>query len=225
MVIFDCDGVLVDSELLSHGVLQQMLAEHGAELSLQQTLDHFMGASTERCLAQVAALVGRPAPADFMAHFRDRSFQAFGASLLPVPGIEVALAGLSLPYCVASNGPRAKMQFTLSHTGLLPYFQGRIFSADEVARPKPAPDLFLHAARHMGVAPPQCVVVEDSATGVAAARAAGMQVLGFAAMGQGPRLLAAGAHRLLHAMDALPAALQALGAEAGPLAAAPARGA
>ena len=209
-VIFDCDGVLVDSERLCHTVLQAMLAENGRELSLQETLDHFMGTSTERFLSVLASLTGRPAPPTFLSAFRDRTFEAFKASLEPVPGVKKVLQSLELPYCVASNGPREKMRFTLGHTGLLGHFHDRLFSAEDVALPKPAPDLFLHAAAAMKANPPSCVVVEDSPTGVQAAKAAGMQVLGYAVMGQQAKLLAAGVDQVFHDMAQLPHILRSL---------------
>ncbi len=207
IVIFDCDGVLVDSERLSHTVLQQMIAEYGRHLTLQETLDHFMGTSTERCLSVLGELIGRPAPDDFLSLFRDRTFEAFGTSLEPVAGVPEVLAGLDLPFCVASNGPREKMRFTLGHTGLMGHFHGRLFSAEDVARPKPAPDLFLHAATAMNAAASHCIVVEDSATGVHAAKAAGMRVIGYAAMGQEAKLRAAGADYMLRDMAQLPGVL------------------
>jgi HAD superfamily hydrolase (TIGR01509 family) len=207
LVIFDCDGVLVDSERLSHAVLRAMLAEFGVDLTLEQTLDHFMGSSTERSLELLASLIGRPAPQDFDERFSARCFSAFAASLLPVSGVAQMLAGLTLPYCVASNGPHAKMRFTLGHTGLLSRFGGRVFSAEDVANPKPSPDLFLHAAASLGVPAAACVVVEDSAAGITAARLAGMRALGYAAMGQGEKLRQAGAHHVFGDMAALPSLL------------------
>lgn len=207
LVIFDCDGVLVDSEILCHQVLMQMIAEHGVVLTLEEALGHFMGTSNESCLAAVAAVVGRPMPENFMAQFAERTIAAFGESLMPVAGIEQVLQSLLLPFCVASNGPRDKMRFTLGHTGLLPHFDGRMFSAQDVQRPKPAPDLFLHAARSCGVDASKCVVVEDSPTGVKAARAAGMTVIGYAAMGHADKLLTAGAHAVFRAMEDLPSLL------------------
>ncbi len=204
LVIFDCDGVLVDSERLSHTVLKQMLAEFGTELTLQQTLDHFMGTSTEKCLAVLEALIKRPPPPDFLTTFRDRTFDEFKASLCPVPGAEEAVVALKMPFCVASNGPREKMRFTLGHTGLLQHFEDHLFSAEDVARPKPAPDLFLHAARAMETDPTSCLVVEDSPTGVTAARSAGMRVFGYAAMGQTDKLRDAGADLVFHNMAELP---------------------
>lgn len=203
LILFDCDGVLVDSEKLSHMVLREMIAEYGVNLTLEQTLDHFMGTSAERELEVLAMLIGQQVPEDFEAQFVRRSFEAFDNSLLPVPGIQSLLAALKLPYCVASNGPYEKMRFTLGHTGLLPFFEGRLFSAQDVKRAKPAPDLFLHAAAAMGVAAKDCIVVEDSVTGVTAAISAGMKVLGFAAMGQGEKLRQAGAHLVFDDMAVL----------------------
>lgn len=208
LVIFDCDGVLVDSEHLSHQVLRQMLAEHGIQLSLAATFEHFMGASTQKCLQVLEGLLGRPAPADFMPRFGARSFEAFRTGLTAVDGVHELIATLEAPFCVASNGPRRKMRLTLGHTCLLPHFEGRLFSADDVRHPKPAPDLFLHAAGTLGAAPAACIVVEDSPTGIAAARAAGMTVFGYAAMTPAERLLQAGADRVFRRMAELPALLR-----------------
>ena len=209
LLIFDCDGVLVDSERLSHTVLREMICEYGVDLTLEETLEHFMGTSTEKCLEVLASLIGRTAPGDFLAHFRDRTFLAFRQSLTAVVGVAELVAGLRVPFCVASNGPREKMRFTLGHTGLLPHFDGRLFSAQDVKQPKPAPDLFLHAAATLGAPANACLVVEDSPTGVTAARAAGMRVLGFAAMGQAEKLRRAGAHAVFSHMSELPALLAA----------------
>lgn len=211
LVIFDCDGVLVDSERLSHEVLRQMLAELGLQLSLEAAYEHFMGCSFDTCLQRIGQLLGRPAPEGFEPAFTARSFAAFRDELRPVAGVPELLATLGRPYCVASNGPRTKMQLTLGTTGLLPLFEQRLFSADDVARPKPAPDLFLHAARCLATAPEHCMVVEDSPTGIAAARAAGMRVLGYAAMTPAARLRDAGAHAVFERMADLPALLQHAG--------------
>lgn len=209
LVIFDCDGVLVDSERLSHHVLKEMIAEHGVDLTLEETIERFMGTSTEKCLEILGTLIGGSAPAAFFAQFQARTFAAFRASLAPVAGIPELVCALKVPYCVASNGPREKMRLTLGLTGLLPHFDGRMFSAQDVKRPKPAPDLFLHAASTLGAAARDCLVVEDTPTGVAAARAAGMRVLGFAAMGQADKLRQAGAHGTFARMSELPAWLDA----------------
>lgn len=203
LIIFDCDGVLVDSERISHEVLLAMLQEFGVSMTLDQALDRFMGTSMQRCLELVGQLLGGAPPAGFLDNFRQRSFEAFNAQLVPVPGIVELLDALTLPCCVASNGPRAKMLLTLGKTGLLPRFTGRLFSADDVARPKPAPDLFLHAAASLQAQPGACVVVEDSPTGVAAAKAAGMVVFGYAGMTPARRLVEAGADAVFASMSAL----------------------
>lgn len=210
LIIFDCDGVLVDSERLSHLVLRDMVAEQGVELTLEEAFERFMGSSDEKCLEVLGVVLGRPAPADFMDRFRDRAFEAFGQSLTAVDGVPELVATLNMPCCVASNGLREKMRFTLGHTGLLRHFEGRMFSAQDVRHPKPAPDLFLHAAATLGARPADCLVIEDSATGVRAARAAGMRVFGYAAMGQAEKLRNAGAHDTLARMSELPALLGAL---------------
>lgn len=207
LLIFDCDGVLVDSERLSHGVLQQMLAELGVRLSFDATLERFIGTPLPMCLARVGELLGGTLPEDFRSRFAQRTRAAFEAGLQPVAGVEPLLDALRVPYCVASNGNRAKVEFTLGHTGLLPRFAGRIFSADDVLHPKPAPDLFLHAARSMGAAPQHTTVVEDTPTGIAAAKAAGMRAIGFAAMTPRARLAVAGADALADSMDELAALL------------------
>jgi HAD superfamily hydrolase (TIGR01509 family) len=209
LVIFDCDGVLVDSERLCHEALRQTLADVGVELTLEQAFAHFMGTSEPVLLGIVERLLGAPPPADFIERFVARSFDAFRDELQAVDGVHDVIRALAAPYCVASNGPKQKMRFTLGHTGLLPHFEDRLFSAEDVTRPKPAPDLFLHAARTMGAEPADCIVIEDSPTGVKAARAAGMRVLGYAAMTPEERLRDAGAETLFRHMNQLPALLRA----------------
>lgn len=193
LVIFDCDGVLVDSEPIANTEFARMLEELGLSFSLEQMFETFMGRSMTACMQQVQALLGRTPPPDFEARLRARTEQALRRELTAVPGVREAIAAICVPYCVASSGDHAKMRLTLGMTGLLPLFEGRVFSATEVARGKPAPDLFLHAARRMGVAPLRTVVVEDSAVGVQAGIAAGMRVLGYAAPGDPRRLALVGA--------------------------------
>jgi HAD superfamily hydrolase (TIGR01509 family) len=200
LVIFDCDGVLVDSERLSHAVLREMLIEMGASLTYEETVLRFIGTSMPTCVARITALLGSPPPQDFLAQFALRTKAVFEAELTVVPGVRDVLASLTSKFCVASNGNRAKVTFTLGHTGLLPLFEGRIFTAEEVANPKPAPDLFLHAARTLGSSPHRTTVVEDTPTGIEAAKAAGMRAIGFAAMTPGARLSAAGADAIAHTM-------------------------
>ena len=209
LVIFDCDGVLVDSERLSHGVLREMLRELGIDLSLAATIEHFMGSSTAVFIERVGKLAGA-VPPGFLERFEARSFAAFSAELGAVEGIHDLLAALPIPYCVASNGPLEKMRHTLGLTGLLPHFENRLFSADQVANGKPAPDLFLHAARTLAVPPAECVVIEDTPTGVVAARAAGMRVFGYAAMMPAERLIEAGANVTFRRMADVAALLRPL---------------
>jgi HAD superfamily hydrolase (TIGR01509 family) len=207
LVIFDCDGVLVDSERLSHQVLCDMLAEMGVHIAFEDAVLRFIGASLAACVARVEELLGHAAAPDFLAQFAQRTRAAFQAGLERVPGVTAVLDALPCAFCVASNGNHAKVNFTLAHTGLLPRFAGRIFTADDVVHPKPAPDLFLLAARTLGAAPGRTVVVEDSATGVVAAKAAGMRAIGYAAMTPAARLQAAGADAVAATMAEVQALL------------------
>ncbi|MEU3701171.1 HAD family hydrolase [Streptomyces anulatus] len=180
LVIFDCDGVLVDSERIAVRVDAFVLAELGWELTEAEIIDRFMGRSSQSMTRQMEEHLGRCLPADWEEEFKPLYNDALAAELTPVQGIVDALDALThLPTCVASSGSHDKMRFTLGITGLYPRFEGRIFSATEVEHGKPAPDLFLHAARQMGVAPEACAVVEDSQYGLQAARAAGMRAFAY----------------------------------------------
>jgi HAD superfamily hydrolase (TIGR01509 family) len=180
LVIFDCDGVLVDSERLAVRVDVQVLAALGWPLTEQEVVDRFVGRSHAFFVSEIEAHLGRRLPSDWEDPFQRLYRDAFAAHLTPVPGVVDALDRITLPTCVASSGTHEKMRYTLGLTGLYERFAGRIFSVEEVTRGKPAPDLFLHAAQRMGVEPSACVVVEDSRHGVEAARAAGMLAFGFA---------------------------------------------
>ncbi|MEZ5564494.1 MAG: HAD family hydrolase [Gammaproteobacteria bacterium] len=204
LVIFDCDGVLVDSERLANQVLADWLAEHGIHLTFEQTVDQFIGRSLPDCLTVIAQLLGREPPAAFVTTLEQRFRAVLKADLVAVPGVEAVLDALTVPYCVASNASRSMMRFELGHTGLLGRFTDRMYSSEDVSAPKPAPDLFLHAARDCGANPERCVVVEDTPTGVVAARAAGMQVYAFAGLTPTSRLKAAGAHDVFSSMPELP---------------------
>ena len=203
LIIFDCDGVLVDSEAISNGILCDMINELGLAYSLEQTVAAFKGRSMASCYAIIAEQLQRPMPSDFDRRFRDRTFAAFARDLQPVPGIHAALANIPIPTCVASSGPHEKIRHNLELTRLLDRFDGRIFSASDVAHGKPAPDLFLHAARTFGIEPARCAVIEDSSLGVQAGVAAGMTVFGFAADSDRSQLRAAGA-TTFDAMSELP---------------------
>jgi HAD superfamily hydrolase (TIGR01509 family) len=182
LVIFDCDGVLVDSEHLAVRVEARLLAELGWPLTEEEVLHRFVGRSNADVLREIEAHLGRSVP-DWTVRYEDALFARFEAELAAVDGVVGAIDELErrgLATCVASSGPHQKMRLTLGLTGLHERFDGRIYSSTQVANGKPAPDLFLFAAASMGVDPARCVVVEDSRPGVAAARAAGMRVFGYA---------------------------------------------
>ena len=180
LVIFDCDGVLVDTERIAVRIDVIVLTELGWPMTEAEVVERFMGRSDEEMTAEIEAHLGRRLPASWEEPFRHLYRQAFEAELEPVAGVVEALDAIAIPTCVASSGTHEKIRFTLGLTGLYERFAGRIFSVSDVARGKPAPDLFLHAAGRMGVPPAQCAVVEDSRYGVEAARAAGMRAFGYA---------------------------------------------
>jgi len=191
--IFDCDGVLVDSEPPANRVLARAISELGWPMTAEEATQRFKGLSLADCVRIVEERLGAPVPEDFLPQLNERTYEAFRRELRPVPGVERVVAALRVPHCVASSGSHEKMRLTLGLTGLLRYFDDHLFSATEVNRGKPAPDLFLHAARRMGTEPGACVVVEDSLPGVQGAVAAGMRVFGFAREEEPARLEAAGA--------------------------------
>jgi HAD superfamily hydrolase (TIGR01509 family) len=178
LVIFDCDGVLLDSELLSCQCLSKALGECGIEISSEQALQLFLGQSTAAVI-QYYRQRGQPVPDTFLANLKSRLRESFSRSLQPIPGVAPLLASLRTPFCVASSSDLDRVSLSLALTGLAPYFGDRLYTAQLVARGKPAPDLFLHAATQMKAAPARTLVVEDSVSGVTAAKAAGMTVWGF----------------------------------------------
>lgn len=207
LVIFDCDGVLVDSEPLAIGLLAELARAHGWQLADDEAEEHFpAGGTLEACVERIAARATRALAEDFIPRYRERLYAALRERVEPVPGVVAALAALAargLPTCVASNGPRAKIRTSLGAIGLLARFEGRIFSAYELERAKPFPDLYLHAAAALEVEPAACVVVEDSVPGARAGVAAGMRVLGYAPTpARAAALEAAGAEPFPH-MDQL----------------------
>ncbi|WP_354641355.1 HAD family hydrolase [Kitasatospora camelliae] len=180
LVVFDCDGVLVDSERIALRCQVAVGAELGWPITGAEVLELFIGRSAASVGEQVAARLGVAAARRWDERFRELHHREVEAGLAAVEGIAEALDGIGRPFCVASSGGHEKMRHTLGRTGLYERFAGRIFSAEEVARGKPAPDLFLYAAERMGFAPAACAVVEDSRYGVQAARAAGMRAFGYA---------------------------------------------
>jgi HAD superfamily hydrolase (TIGR01509 family) len=212
LVIFDCDGVLVDSELITNRIFAKMLNELGIPISVEEMFERFVGHSMPQCLEIIAELLGRPVPAGFVEDYYSQSRSALERELKAVPDIEAVLSGVGVPFCVASSGTHEKMQTTLGVTGLLPHFNGKIYSVTEVARSKPFPDVYLHAARQQGVEPAACAVIEDTPTGVRAGVAAGMSVFGYCALTPKHRLIEAGAHHTFERMRDL---LGLLAARAG----------
>ena len=204
LVIFDCDGVLVDSELITNRVFAQMLNELGIALTLEDMFERFVGRSMPQCLEIITKLLGRPVPQQFVSEYHARSAAALRSELKTVPGIETVLAEIRTPYCVASSGTHEKMHTTLGITGLLPQFRGKMYSVTEVAQSKPFPDVFLYAAHQQGVMPADCAVIEDTPTGVRAGVAAGMTVFGYCALTPKQRLIEAGAHHTFERMRDLP---------------------
>jgi HAD superfamily hydrolase (TIGR01509 family) len=200
LVIFDCDGVLVDSERIANREWAALLGELGLAFTVEQSIATFVGHTMTRCVEIVAERLGRRPPADLLERYHARIAEALPREVTPVPGVVELLDALDaagVPYAVASNGEHRKMRVTLGATGLLARFEGRRFSAADVARPKPAPDLFLHAAATLGAQPARTLVVEDSPLGVQGARAAGMRVVGYADLMPAERLLEAGAERVV----------------------------
>ncbi len=180
LVIFDCDGVLVDSEPISVRHDVELFAELGVPMSEAEVIDRFVGRSADVIVTAIEDQLGHPLPEGVFARAEERLRDAWGAELTPVDGIVEALEQLTAPVCVASSSQPESLRYKLELTGLYERFEGRIFSATEVANGKPAPDLFLYAAARMDADPPDCVVVEDSRHGVEAARAAGMEALAYA---------------------------------------------
>ena len=188
LIIFDNDGVLVDSEPVANQVLASLLTEYGFPCTPEESIATFMGHSMPQVRAMVEERLGRPVPADLEARYIAQLFPTFERSLRPIPGIEDALRAIDQTVCVASSGTHERIRLTLGATGLWDRFGGRVFSAQDVVRGKPAPDLFLHAAASLGVDPRRCAVVEDSPAGVTAANAAGMTSFGFARLVPAERL-------------------------------------
>ncbi|MGJ3263024.1 MAG: HAD family hydrolase [Salinarimonas sp.] len=193
LVIFDCDGVLVDSETVSARVLAAMAPEIGLRFAEAEALAFLRGRKVGVWVAELEALAGRGFADGFIPAFRRRAAEAFERELCVVPHVESALDRLAGPFCTASSAPLGKIRQTLGLTGLLPRFEGCIYSAYEVGHWKPDPGLFLHAAADMGFPPHDCIVIEDSLVGVEAGVAAGMTVLAYAPGDTASALAEAGA--------------------------------
>ncbi len=212
LVIFDCDGVLVDTEPLANRCFAEALNREGLAWDVPQTMRRLMGRSMKSCIEIVEAELGRPVAPDFVERLQERTFARFREEgVRAISGVVTALDALERAgrrTCVASSGDHGKMRLTLGGAGLWDRFDGRIFSSTQVARGKPAPDLFLFAAERMGAAPAESVVIEDSSAGAQAARAAGMQAFGYVGAPHTDRagLIEAGA-TIFDDMSGLPALL------------------
>lgn len=220
LVIFDNDGVLVDSERLGNEVLSEVLAGAGYPITFEDCVSRFMGGTLARTRALIEQDLGRAFSADFEDQYRRQLYQRFETELKAVPDADRQVAALKeagTEVCVASSGSHDKIRRSLGAAGLLEHFDGRIFSADDVAQGKPAPDLFQHVSATLGVPPDRCVVVEDSPAGITAARAAGIATIGFVGAHPGldedaaaELLEQAGAGVVISRLDAIPTALQLL---------------
>jgi HAD superfamily hydrolase (TIGR01509 family) len=206
LVIFDNDGVLVDSEWHANGILAELLTEYGLPCTREDCIREYMGSTMARVRAIAEARIGAALPGELEDRYHEALFEAFRTKLTAVPGVVDVVTAMTTPSCVASSGTHERIRLALTTTGLLPRFEGRIFSAQDVARGKPEPDLFLHAARSLGVRPERCAVIEDSPLGVEAANRAGMTAFGFARMTPPERLRDAGGG-VFGSMAELPALL------------------
>jgi HAD superfamily hydrolase (TIGR01509 family) len=209
LVIFDCDGVLVDSEVISCRAHAEMLTRHGYPITSDEVLARFLGVSDREARLIIEAELGRYLPDDFELQVKQATLQFYAGDLQAISYVGETIGAIALPKCVASSGTPEKIQHGLICAGLYDLLAPHIFSASQVKRGKPSPDLFLFAAEQMQVAPQRCLVIEDSLPGVTAARAAGMTVLGFhggshCRPGHGDVLRAAGALMIFDDMRELP---------------------
>ncbi|MBW4710113.1 HAD family hydrolase [Roseobacter sp. YSTF-M11] len=179
LLILDCDGVVIDSEVISASTLIGLLAKWGINIDTEFVRQHFLGRSFPTVTGSVYELFSVQLPEDFESAYRQRLFKAFETELTLVDGIERLLDRLAIPHCIATSSSPVRVNRSLELTGVRPRFEGRIFTASEVATGKPAPDLFLHVADKMQVAPDKCMVIEDSGVGLEAALSAGMQAVWF----------------------------------------------
>jgi HAD superfamily hydrolase (TIGR01509 family) len=207
LVIFDCDGVVVDSERIVFEVFGSFIRSLGVHLTDEETREQFLGRSLADCMKIVERLRGSPAPHGSLERYMADRDRVLRERVEPVAGIREVLESLPIPFCIASSGGHDKMRITLGATKLMPLFEGRLFSATEVPRAKPAPDIFLFAAERMGASPARTAVIEDTVNGVRAGCAAGMTVFGYVDLTPAERLIEAGATRTFTQMRDLPALL------------------
>lgn len=179
-IIFDCDGVLVDTEKIGNGIMLSMAAEYGFEMKLEDAYRDFNGRNLKECFLHIEKAIGKKLPDNFESDYREKSFEAFRTQVKPMEGIVSFLDKLKIPYCVASSGPVDKIRLNLEVAGLLDKFENKIFSSYQIKSWKPEPGIFLHAAKEMRFEVKDCIVIEDSKAGVIAGIQGGFKVYGFA---------------------------------------------
>jgi HAD superfamily hydrolase (TIGR01509 family) len=205
-VLFDCDGVLVDSEPITLKVMTEHLNRVGLKISYEETIARFLGKALPEEIPAIEAEIGHAVPQHFIEAFRADRNIALESQIVAVPGIHQLIASLQshqLPFAVASGADRTKMGITLGKTGLLAHFEHAMVGSDSVTHTKPAPDVYLKAAHILGVDPKACLVLDDTPTGVRAGVAAGATVVGYAAFTQASQLFQAGAHAVIHSLPEL----------------------
>ncbi|KRR00720.1 HAD family hydrolase [Bradyrhizobium valentinum] len=221
LVIFDCDGVLVDSEVISCRAHAETLTRHGYPITAEQVLERFLGVSDREARQTIEREIDRRLPDDFEQQVKAATLKFYEGDLQAIAHVGEAIGAIVLPKCVASSGTPEKIRHGLTCAGLYDQLAPHIFSATQVSRGKPAPDLFLFAAKQMNISPERCIVIEDSVPGVTGGRAAGMTVLGFhggshCRPGYGNRLRDAGAVAVFDDMRHLPGLMEKIGVEATP---------
>ncbi|WP_347052410.1 HAD family hydrolase [Flavobacterium olei] len=179
-IIFDCDGVLVDTEKIGNGILLEMAQEYGFKMELEDAYRNFNGRNLKDCFKHIEESIEQKLPETFETEYREKSFEAFKTQVKPMEGVVAFINELKIPYCVASSGPMDKIRLNLEVAGLLDKFEGRMFSSYQINSWKPEPGIFLHAAKEMGFEVKDCIVVEDSKAGVKAGISGGFKVYGFA---------------------------------------------
>lgn len=179
-IIFDCDGVLVDTEKIGNGILLSMAAEYGFEMKLEDAYRDFNGRNLKECFQHIENAIGKKLPDTFESEYREKSFEAFKTQVKPMDGVVAFIEKLKIPYCVASSGPEDKIRLNLEVAGLLDKFENKIFSSYQINSWKPDPGIFLHAAKEMGFDVQDCIVIEDSKAGVISGVRGGFKVYGFA---------------------------------------------
>ena len=210
LVIFDCDGVLVDSEAIGNRFISEALTLAGIPISAEGALSKFLGGKLTQIKEDAEKQLGFSLPPNWVDEIYKKQFSEFRKNLKSISGIEDVLDVLeriNTPICVGSNGPLNKMEVSLGVTKLKDRFLGRIFSADQVENPKPAPDLYLYCADQMGVLPQHCLVIEDSPRGASAGVAAGMSVFGYTGGGDNSALKKVGCIETFDTMQEIAAFL------------------